>query len=187
VSNHRVLLFGGSFNPPHVGHVFLTAWALSTQRFDALWWIPTFDHAFGKRLAPFDVRVRMCERAVSLFDGRATVSCVEREIGGESRTIKTLDHLEAQHPGTEFTLLMGADLLAQIPKWERGKELIARVPILVIGRQNSGVDGLPVTLPDISSHDVRAAVGANDWRDVEGSVPSSVVELIRAEGLYRAP
>ena len=107
----RVCLFGGSFNPPHVGHVFLSAWALSTQRFDELRWVPANAHAFGKELASFDERMEMCRRAIAVLDDRVTVSDVERRLGGQSRTIVTLEHLEAEEPGTTFTLLMGADLL----------------------------------------------------------------------------
>lgn len=181
----RVCLFGGSFNPPHVGHVFLSAWALSTRRFDELRWVPANAHAFGKELASFDERMEMCRRAIAVLDDRVTVSDVERRIGGQSRTIVTLEHLEAEEPGTTFTLLMGADLLQQLPRWERGAELLERFETLVIGRSGHEESrGLPVTLPDISSHAVRDAVSEGRWSAVEGCVTHDVVAYIRERGLY---
>lgn len=180
----NVCVFGGSFNPPHIGHVFLTAWALATQRFDEVRWIPTHEHAFGKDLASFDERFAMCEAATGLFDDRVTVSDIERRIGGQSRTIVTMEHLTAAEPDARFTMLMGADLLHQLRLWERGDELVERFPILALGRSGVGVTGLPFELPDISSHAVRAAVRAGRWADVEGAVPAAVVDLMREANLY---
>lgn len=180
----RVCLFGGSFNPPHVGHLFLSAWALATQRFDELRWIPAHEHAFGKDLASFDERMEMCRRTIAVLDERVSVSDVERRIGGESRTIVTVEHLVAQEPESEFTLLMGADLLRQLPSWARGQELIDRFPIVVIGRRGHASQGLPVTLPNVSSRGVREAIAEGRWDDVDGCVSADVVAFIRERSLY---
>lgn len=187
LERRRVCVFGGSFNPPHIGHVFLTTWALATQEFDEIRWIPANMHAFGKDLAKFEDRLAMCEAATALFDERVTVSDIERRLGGESRTIVTMEALAAAEPATSFTLLMGADLLHQLRTWERGSELVARFPILALGRSGVGVTGLPFDLPDISSRAVREALRADRWEDVHAAVPAAVVTLIRERHLYVTP
>src|SRR4051812_26752381 len=61
----RVAIFGGSFNPPHVGHQLAALWVLETAGVDELWFVPAFVHPFEKALAPFEDRRRMCERAAA--------------------------------------------------------------------------------------------------------------------------
>ncbi|HVR61105.1 MAG TPA: nicotinate-nicotinamide nucleotide adenylyltransferase, partial [Polyangia bacterium] len=104
----RVALFGGSFNPPHVAHQMVGLYVLETALVDELWLLPCFLHAFGKPLAPFDDRFRMCERAAAALGERARVSDVERAIGQPSRTLVTVQALRAQHPRHAFSLVIGA-------------------------------------------------------------------------------
>src|SRR6266511_3514070 len=82
-SGMRVGIFGGSFNPPHVGHQMLGLYVLETAAIDELWFVPAFRHALGKPLEPFGHRLKMCERAVAALGARARVSDVEGVIGGD--------------------------------------------------------------------------------------------------------
>ena len=66
----RVALFGGSFNPPHVAHQLAALYVLETAPVDELWFVPAFEHAFGKPLAPFDDRLAMCELAAAALGPR---------------------------------------------------------------------------------------------------------------------
>ena len=70
----RVGVFGGSFDPPHVGHVLLATWALSAGGIDRLIVVPTFAHVFGKKSAPFEDRVTMARAAFSILDPKKTGS-----------------------------------------------------------------------------------------------------------------
>ena len=63
----HIALFGGSFNPPHVGHMMAAYYVIATRPVDKLWLMPAYRHPFGKRLAPFDDRVKMCELAAAPF------------------------------------------------------------------------------------------------------------------------
>ena len=91
-------IFGGSFNPPHLAHVLAVAVVLSRFEVARILVVPTYRHPFAKALAPYEDRVKMCELAMG-FLPRVEVSRVEEELGGESRTLRTLQHLRAQHDG----------------------------------------------------------------------------------------
>ena len=183
----RVAVFGGSFNPPHVGHVLACALVMGKGEVDRLLVVPTYEHPFAKPLAPYDDRVAMCELATAFMRG-LEVSRVEADLGGESRTLRTLEHLAATHADWRLRLVIGADILAETPKWF-GFDAIARLaPPLVLARAGFDAPGAgPPLLPEVSSTEVRAAIARGAWSEVEERVPRAVVALIRARGLYDAP
>jgi len=185
----NVGVFGGSFNPPHVAHVLACALVRSVEEIDRVLVVPAYRHPFAKPLAPFDDRVAMCELAMAWMPG-VEVSRVEQELGGESRTLRTLEHLAQVHPAWRLRLIIGADILAEAPRW-LGFETIAKIaPPIVLGR--AGIDvadarGTPPLLPEVSSTRVRAAIAGGSWAEVEGVVPRSVLAYVRSRGLYGAP
>ena len=186
----RIALFGGSFNPPHVAHQMAALYVLETAPIDEIWLLPTFRHAHGKALAPFDDRLAMCELATRALGARAKVSDVERELGDESRTLRTLRTLQARFAAHIFSLVIGADLLAEVPSWYGGAELQRSVPFIVVGRSGAATGssgagrGGALALPEISSTQVRAALAAGT--SVEGLVPRAVLDYIYGHNLYQA-
>lgn len=182
-----VAIFGGSFNPPHMAHVLATAWVLATQEVDAVVVIPTFQHPFAKPLAAYEDRVRMCELAVGWLPG-VTVSRVEAELGGESRTLRTLEHLASLHPDWRMRLVMGGDLVAEVDKWFRFDRIQELAPPLVLGRAGFHVEGVPETLlPAVSSSEVRARIATGRWADLTPLVPRDVLAYVRERRLYEQP
>lgn len=182
----RVALYGGSFNPPHVGHVLTVVWAMSIGVVDRVLVVPTYRHAFAKDLASFDDRMRMCELAMGMFPG-VEISPVEAEIGGESRTLITLRHLRAKHPSWQMRLLIGADILRETHKWQSFDEVAAMAPPLVVGRLGfTGHDVPPPQLPEVSSTFVRSTIGQDRACDLNRVVPRRVLDYIETHGLYRA-
>jgi nicotinate-nucleotide adenylyltransferase len=179
----RIGIFGGSFNPPHVAHQMVGLYVLETAPIDELWIVPAFKHALGKPLVPFEHRLRMCELAVKALGPRARVSEVEGVLGGDSRTINTLKQLREQHPEHSFSLVIGADLLAEVSSWLGGDELRRTVPFIVVGRAGVGPDGDGVAMPEVSSSAVRRRLAAG--QSVEGLVPRAVLDYIYERGLYR--
>ncbi len=182
-----VAVFGGSFNPPHVAHVLAIAWVLATETVDDVLMVPTFQHPFAKVLAPYDARVRMCELAVD-FLPRVTVSRVEEELGGESRTLRTLEHLVALHPLWKLRLVMGGDIVLEAEKWFRFDRVCELAPPLVVGRAGfpltvADAAGAPL-LPAVSSTEVRAHIAAKDWPRLRSLVPRKVLDYARSERLY---
>ncbi len=188
----HIALFGGSFNPPHIAHQLVCTYALSCGGFDQLWMVPTFKHAFEKPLAPYADRVAMCERAVEMFGGRVLVSRIEEELGGESYTLNTVEAIEKKVPRARLSLVVGADLLHELPSWHRYDELQKLVSMFVIGR--AGFEASPGAVPGavqgielarVSSTEIRAAIAAHKSSSLTAVVPKLVLEYIDQKGLYR--
>jgi nicotinate-nucleotide adenylyltransferase len=180
-----VALLGGSFNPPHVAHLMAAYWVLATREVREVWLLPSWRHPFGKELAPFEDRVRMCELAIRELRG-AAVCTAERELADDphaGKTARTLEHLVAKHPATDFALVVGADILPDTPKWYRWDRVEALARIIVVGREGfPPVPGAP-SLPAISSTEIRARLARGE--DVSGLVPRRVREYVEERGLYR--
>jgi nicotinate-nucleotide adenylyltransferase len=192
----HVALFGGSFNPPHIAHQLACLYVLSTEPVDQVWLVPCFRHVFGKVLAPFEDRFEMCRRLAAPLGQAVQVSAIEQELGGESKTLRTVRALEALHPATRFSLVLGDDVLAETPRWYRWDELRAAVGLIALGRQWAGgagavgpmvgEPGLPrLHLPQVSSSAIRAAIAQG--QDTSAWVPLSVRHWIEQRGLYGAP
>jgi nicotinate-nucleotide adenylyltransferase len=181
----RVAVFGGSFNPPHVAHVLAVSVVLCTHALDKVLVVPTYRHPFAKSLAPYEDRVRMSELAMGWLP-RVEISRVEEALGGESRTLRTLEHLRATQPSWDLRLLMGADLLAESHKWFGFDAICAIAPPLVLGRVGVDIPGAPPpVLPAISSTEVRARITAGAWDELGWLVPRDVIAWIRSRGLYK--
>jgi nicotinate-nucleotide adenylyltransferase len=182
----KVAIYGGSFNPPHIAHVLACALVLSIEDVDRLLVVPAFQHPFAKPLAPFDDRIALCELAMGWMPC-VEVSRVEEELGGESRTLRTLEHLARSHPEWDLRLVIGADVLVEAPRWFGFGAIERLAPPIVLARAGVSVAGAgPVVLPEVSSTDVRAAIARGAWDEAAQLVPRSVLAHVRARGLYSA-
>jgi nicotinate-nucleotide adenylyltransferase len=160
---------------------------VSTQDVERLLVVPTYRHPFAKDLAPYEDRVRMCELAMGVLLG-VDVSRVEEELGGESRTLRTLEHLAGQHPEWRLRLVIGSDLLAEAHRWFRFDAIEKLAPPLVLGRAGAESPAAGrVSLPEVSSTQVRAAIARGEWDELADHVPRKVLAYIRIKGLYGAP
>jgi len=182
----RVALFGGSFNPPHIGHVLAAAYVLGIGWVDRVLVVPVFEHALGKQLERFEHRVEMSKRAFGWLPG-AEVSTIEANLGAPCRTLRTIEALTQQHPDWELRLLVGSDITGEIEKWHAYDEIARRAPPLVLGR--AGVPGEPgklQLLPEVSSTEIRALLAqATEPPELGALVPRAVLEYARAQRLYR--
>ncbi|MEO6774780.1 MAG: nicotinate (nicotinamide) nucleotide adenylyltransferase [Kofleriaceae bacterium] len=191
----RVALFGGSFNPPHVAHQLVALYVLETQAVDALWFVPTFVHPFGKPLAPYEDRIAMCELAAAALGPRVAISRAEHDLARRpefvaSRTFDLVELLRARHPEHAFRLVIGADILRETDKWYRWADLTALAPPLVIGRGGYAFHGAPaagtetgVVMPEISATHVRELVADHDPR-AAALLPHGILRYIADRGLY---
>lgn len=179
----RVALLGGSFNPPHVGHLMAAYWTLATQDVDRVWLMPAFNHPFRKTLAPFEHRVAMCELAARDIHN-VEVTRVEAEVGGEGWTYETLEHLRNARPDVEPSLVVGSDLLIEKHKWKRFDRILELAKLIVIHRAGYDVPEAPgPVLAEISSTEVRRRLAAGE--DASRWVPRAVLEYASKHGLYR--
>jgi nicotinate-nucleotide adenylyltransferase len=182
-----VAFFGGSFDPPHFGHVLAAAYARGLD-FDKVLVVPVRSHAFGKKLAPFQHRIAMTRLAFASLSA-VEISEVEAELSEPSFTLNTLQLLARRHPDWQLRLLIGSDVLHDVAKWNRFDEVEGIAPPYVLER--SGVDGARAVLPDVSSTAVRKALERRaSNRDAERwlreRVPHQVLRYIDREKLYSA-
>jgi len=182
----RVALFGGSFNPPHMGHVLAVAYVLGVGLVDRVLVVPVFEHALGKQLVPFPHRLEMSRRAFGWLPG-VEVSTIEEQLGAPSRTLRTIEALERQHPDWALRLLVGSDITGEIQKWHAFDEIARRAPPLVLERAGARTGVGPGVLPEVSSSDVRARLAQNDAAaaaELAALVPRAVLEYARQHALY---
>lgn len=186
----RVALFGGSFNPPHVAHQLVALYILETQAVDELWFVPTYAHPFGKPLAPYEHRVAMCELTIAALGPRVRVSRAEEELAQRpgfvsSRTLDLVNHLADQ--GHDLNLVIGTDILGETQKWYRWQDVVARAPLIVVGRAGHalppGSVDTGITMPEISSTRIRELLAARD-PEVGGLLPKQVLVYIAQHNLY---
>jgi len=183
-------LFGGSFNPPHLGHALALAYSLEKGGFDKIYMVPCGRHAFDKSLVEFEHRRRMCELACDDLRDRVEVLDLENEAPGVSYTIDSVRHLQGEHPYDEFTLIVGDELRRELDRWKEIEELRRRVDFFFLprptgrsGERRPG-KGEPVELIEVSSSEVRERLARGE--DCEDLLPGGVVEYIREHGLYLA-
>ena len=145
--------FGGSFNPPHIGHLLAAIYALKTFELDEVWFVPAYRHRFEKNLAPFPDRVKMCELLTEGFRSQLKVSTFEGDRKSDGKTLSTLLALRKKYPHDHFSLVIGSDLLKETKKWYRFGEIKNRFGVLVIPR--AGYRNDLFAIPDISSTEIR--------------------------------
>lgn len=174
----RIALFGGSFDPPHWGHVLAACWAQVAGQCDQVWVLPVARHPYGKRLSPWAQRLALCQAAFAPLTF-AAVRADELE-NASGYTADLLDRLAVRHPGTDWRLIGGSDTAADVVHWHRGAELATRLPVIRVPRAPYDPD--PAALPPISSTQVRTALAAGT--PITGLVPPAVASLIAAQGWY---
>lgn len=202
----RIGLFGGTFDPPHHGHLLAASDAFEALALDRLVWIPAAQQPLkvGAQSATAADRLTMVQLAIA-GDNRFAVDPIEIERAGLSYTVDTLEAFHREFPGDELVLLVGADVITTFGKWrspQRISELsrLAILPRAVEGgavekaavagaiRAVTGGDApAPVVLDtrrvDISSTEIRERVLAG--RSLHGFVPDAVARYISEHALYR--
>lgn len=135
-SGQRIGLFGGSFNPPHLGHVHVCELALRRLHLDQVWWLVTPGNPLKdiSRLAPLEDRIVACEKITT--SPRMKITACETQINTRY-TADTIAHIQQRNHNVNFVWLMGADNLGQFHQWERWRDIANRIPIAVIDRPGS--------------------------------------------------
>lgn len=179
----EIALLGGSFNPPHVGHLMAALYVRASLGSDEVWLVPSFNHPFGKPLAPFDDRVAMCEAMAQDVGPWLRVSRAEAEVGGEGRTIQLLEWLLPKHPGVKFRWIIGSDILADLPKWKAWDRIEQLVEVTVLHRAGyPAARALGPPMAEVSSTEIRKRFEAGDVPT--DLVPRRALDVARERGLY---
>jgi len=193
----KIGILGGTFDPPHFGHISLAEQVKKELKLSEILIIPAYRSPFKKNAAlPFGTRFEMTRLAFAGMDGFA-VSDIEKKLGGISYTINTIRALKEIYPQkTEFYFIIGGDQLFSIEKWFRYEAVLKECRVVAVTRGSISytdmqeyanelgrVRVLNMDIPDISSHEIREKISSGE--DASGLVPAQVLEYIGTEGLYR--
>ncbi len=210
----NIAIVGGSFNPPHLCHIFIVQYILAAANADQVWLLPCYQHAFRKILAPFEHRLAMCALAVQAFrDERVKALPLERDRQGTSWTIDTARYVKRLYPDDRFLWVVGSDVLAELHRWKDFDELQQLVDFCVVPRagtppfrgatraqagseraasaiqrliaQAQELEQQGMFLPNISSSQIRERI--RQGLPIHHLVSTAVAEYIDHHQLYRAP
>ncbi|MEP6990773.1 MAG: nicotinate (nicotinamide) nucleotide adenylyltransferase [bacterium] len=188
----RLGIFGGSFDPPHLGHLLPVIDAAESLGLDAVRFLPAREQPFkaGGAIAAPEARFQMTERLVAGIPGfSADRSEIDRV--GLSYTVDTVAQFAAASPTAEIVLLLGADAYALFEQWREPDRIRALASVAVLlrgGDAPPSPEGLPVQVlqtrrVDISSTELRARIAIG--RTIRGFVPGAVADYIAEHRLYR--
>jgi nicotinate-nucleotide adenylyltransferase len=195
----RVGLLGGTFNPPHIGHLVCATQALSALELDEVHLVPVYapPHKEVDADPGVEHRVELCRRAVA-DDDRLAVSLIEAEVPGPSYTVDTLSRLHDRCPGDQLTFIVGGDMALSLPAWREPAAILSLATLGVAEREGvrradiaerladlgtENVRFFDMPRLDVSSSLIRRLVAAG--RPIRYLVPDAVADYIAAEGLYR--
>ena len=192
----RVGVFGGTFDPPHVGHILTAGDAYETLALDTLIFVPASGQPFKVNtpaIASPEDRLEMVRLAVG-DDPRFEVSGVEIERGGLSYTVETLEALAVSRPGAKVFLILGIDALGSFKRWRSPERIRELATIAVLSRGDSSLDvpesgaGAVVRVSsrrvDVSSSEIRRRL--REGKPIMGFVAESVERYIATANLYKS-
>ena len=187
----RLGLFGGTFDPPHVGHLLAAVDAYEELSLDRLVFVPAAIQPLkaAKITAPAEARLAMI-RLLAAEDDRFDVDPIEIGRKGLSYSVDTLRAYAGRDPDAERFLLVGSDVLASFDRWREPETVLQLARLAIMNRTveegfapPAGAVLLRTRRVDVSSTEVRARVHAG--KAIRGFVPEAVAQYIAAAGLYR--
>jgi nicotinate-nucleotide adenylyltransferase len=199
----RIGIFGGTFDPPHYGHLIVAEQGREQAALDQVWFVLSArpPHKPERVITPFERRAEMLALALAGQEDKFRVETIEKDRPGLSYTADTLDVLSELHPKAEWFLLLGADSVKDLPTWHEPKRIVSRSTILIAARPGHviwttaelarALDMDPghmrlkvvdVPLIDISSRDLRRR--AAEGRSLLFQLPRAVEVYIREKKLY---
>jgi len=186
----RLGLFGGTFDPPHLGHLVVAQDAVDALRLDRLLMVPAGvpPHKTDRVISPAPLRLEMV-KAITAGNPSLGVSEVELSRGGPSFSVDTLAHYRDLYPDGEIFFIMGADQAETFDTWHEPEKVASLATLVVMAREGSReLSGhfvpVPVTRMDISATEIRNRVRVG--RSIRYLVPEEVREIIESNRLYRA-
>ncbi len=190
----RLGIFGGTFDPPHVGHLIVADDVAAALQLDRVVFVPTGTHPLkGTRVeAPGSLRLQMIEAATQGSELFA-VDDQEVERDGPSYTAETLADIAAENPDAELFLIVGSDIPAELDRWQKVQEIVKLARIAVMSRAGTDLDlrsavtldctRVEVTHVAISSSEIRDRI--RNGRPYRYLVAPPVYEIIEGNSLYR--
>lgn len=191
VGRHRIGILGGTFNPPHLGHLLMAEQVGRQLDLDEVWFMPTAKppHAPGKKTIASQHRLQMVQKAIA---GNPLFKLQPHEVnlGGKNYTIDTMRHFTKEYPETEFYFIIGTDSANELDTWQEIDALTKLVQFVGVRRPGQppytgrhAILWVDSPLVDLSSTEIRLRVYLE--QSIRYQVPSSVEEYIMKHQLYR--
>ena len=193
-------VLGGSFDPPHLGHLAMAEAARRAHGLERVLLMPTGSPPHKLDITPAADRLAMVRLAV---EGREGLEASDLEVRrqGTTYTVETLEELRRLHPGVELFFIVGEDSLADLPGWREPLRILALARLVVVNRPGAG-RGMAASIPGLSfdlgerierdrvsippspleSRRIRAALARGEG--AAGEVPAPVLDYIERRGLY---
>jgi nicotinate-nucleotide adenylyltransferase len=199
-NRNKIGVFGGSFDPPHYGHLILAAEALQALHLERVLWVltPNPPHKTGRILTSLDIRLRLVQACIQ-GDPAFELSTVDIDRPPPHYAVDTLHLLQASHPLGDFFYIMGGDSLRDLPSWYAPADFVAACAGLgVLRREGDNLEHASLldtpalkekvhffSAPriEISSSDIRSRVASG--RNFRYMLPSAVYHVIVESGIYR--
>lgn len=188
----RIGVLGGTFDPPHLGHIALAEAATATNEFDLLLWVVTAGAWQKEQVTAADVRLHMCQLAIDSHPGWS-VCAVDLDRGGETYSLDTQHDLQTLYPNAEIIWIIGSDTAAGLPTWHEADAVAQELKFKAYARTGHtvelppefSIDWVQVELPQISSTEVRRLYAAGESERARELVPTPVADYIEQIGLYQ--
>lgn len=187
----EIAIFGGTFDPPHLGHLIMAEEVVNACRLDEVWFMPSPDppHKTDEVIAESGHRIEMVRTAIA-GNNRFRLSLIEFERNGTSYSYDTVKQLLSQYPEHRFRFLIGADMVEYLPNWHKVDDLIRLIPFIGVGRPGFSlkspyrdfIEEVEVPKIEISSSMIRKRL--KEKKGVRYFIPENVQNYIVKKGLY---
>lgn len=181
----QIALFGGSFDPPHPGHLLVADTLLARKLVDDVWFLPCADHPFHKQLSPVSQRLAMLQL---LSDH--TICTYEAQKATASYSVETLEFFQALFPADTFSWVVGADQLATFTKWHRYQDILTKFHVHVYPRDGFPTEPLLVNMSLLSDVAVSPASSTQirqllaQGQAIDGLSSPAIISYIKSHQLY---
>jgi nicotinate-nucleotide adenylyltransferase len=187
----KIGILGGTFDPPHIGHLITAQEVLVKQQLDEVWFLLSAQPPHKKTGTPSEYRIEMVQKAIKLHP-KFKLCSIEMERKGPSYTVQTMKELNEKYPDHQFFFIIGADMVNSLSSWHQINELLAIVTFIGVKRPGYELnENIPhaCKLVDtaqvfVSSTDIRNRVKNKD--NIKYLVPDEVKQYIEEKSLYGA-
>lgn len=185
----KIGILGGTFDPPHHGHLLIANEALHGLELDEMWFLPNQEppHKKKSNFVSNENRIKMLELAVQNVPS-FRIEKLELERPGPSYTYDTMKHLTEQHPDVHFYFIIGADMVEYLPKWHKIDELMTMVSFVGVNRPSYSDDtAYPIVHLDIPDFEVSSSLIRKrilEGKTVRYLLPDPVIDYLKENKLY---
>lgn len=187
----KVGIFGGLFDPPHIGHLITALDALTELNLDEIWFLVSYNPPHRNENAPFEKRLKMVELSLKNFN-KFKPCAIEKKLALEkSYSLFVIKEIKKRFPDHNFWFLIGSDQFKKFKEWYKPEEVVKEVKVVVLKRGEEDLSQYPFSenvlflknrCIEVSSSEIRKRV--REGREIKFLVKDEVEEFIKKEGLY---